>query len=102
MGSFPWQAAVFFTLWLQLQGFASSTSANIAATFGAGVAVGALLGGHIGDRAARRLPDSGRIFTAQASVASGIPLIWLVLKGGCGCGCGCGRAYGGGGGARWA
>ncbi|GBF89652.1 MFS general substrate transporter [Raphidocelis subcapitata] len=81
VGSFPWQAAVFFTLWLQLQGFPSSTSANIAATFGAGVAVGALLGGYIGDRAARRLPDSGRIFTAQASVASGIPLIWLVLKG---------------------
>lgn len=30
---------------------------------------------------ARRLPDSGRIFTAQASVASGIPLVWLLLKG---------------------
>jgi hypothetical protein len=42
---------------------------------------GAFLGGFIGDRAARRLPDSGRIFTAQASVASGIPLTWLLLKG---------------------
>jgi hypothetical protein len=43
---------------------------------------GALLGGFIGDRMARRLPDSGRIFTAQFSVASGIPLTWLLLKGG--------------------
>jgi hypothetical protein len=45
-------------------------------------AQGALLGGFIGDRMARRMPDSGRIFTAQASVASGIPLTWLLLKGG--------------------
>ncbi|KIZ04451.1 hypothetical protein MNEG_3510 [Monoraphidium neglectum] len=81
VGCFPWQAAVFFTLWLQLQGFKSSTASMITATFGAGVAMGALLGGFIGDRMARRLPDSGRIFTAQFSVASGIPLTWLLLKG---------------------
>ena len=81
VGCFPWQAAVFFTLWLQLQGFGSATAAAIAATFGAGVAGGALLGGFIGDRMARRLPDSGRILTAQASVAAGIPLVWLLLKG---------------------
>lgn len=42
---------------------------------------GALLGGAVGDRMARRLPNSGRIFTAQISVASGIPLTWLLLKG---------------------
>lgn len=42
---------------------------------------GALLGGSVGDAAARRLPNSGRIFTAQFSVACGIPLTWLLLKG---------------------
>jgi hypothetical protein len=39
VGCFPWQAAVFFTLWLQLQGFKSSTASMITATFGAGVAM---------------------------------------------------------------
>jgi hypothetical protein len=81
VGCFPWQAAVFMTLWLQLQGFPAAVASVITATFGAGVAGGALLGGYVGDRMARRLPDSGRIFTAQASVASGIPLTWLLLKG---------------------
>jgi hypothetical protein len=30
---------------------------------------------------ARRLPNNGRILTAQASVFCGIPLTWLLLKG---------------------
>lgn len=42
---------------------------------------GALLGGAIGDRLARRSPNHGRILTAQMSVASGIPLTLLLFKG---------------------
>lgn len=42
---------------------------------------GALLGGAVGDRMAQRLPNNGRIFTAQISVFCGIPLTWLLLKG---------------------
>lgn len=154
MGCFPWQAMVFFTLWLQLNGFSNATSSLLVATFGAGVALvrdtaqpkcmcvpppkvtvtlcrqqmrsetqqacspvalhclypqllthtwalcayavlsctcwcvvlaaaaqGALVGGSIGDRMARRMPNNGRIFTAQISVFCGIPLTWLILKG---------------------
>ncbi|KAF8072654.1 hypothetical protein HT031_000314 [Scenedesmus sp. PABB004] len=81
VGCFPWQAIVFFTLWLQLNGFSDSTASLLVATFGAGVAGGALLGGAVGDRMARRLPNSGRIYTAQFSVACGIPLTWLLLHG---------------------
>lgn len=39
------------------------------------------MGGSIGDRMARRMPNNGRIFTAQISVFCGIPLTWLILKG---------------------
>jgi hypothetical protein len=42
---------------------------------------GALLGGAVGDRMAKRLPNNGRILTAQISVFCGIPLTWLLLKG---------------------
>jgi hypothetical protein len=39
VGCFPWQAMVFFTLWLQLNGFSNATSSMLVATFGAGVAM---------------------------------------------------------------
>ena len=39
VGCFPWQAMVFFTLWLQLNGFSNATSSFLVATFGAGVAL---------------------------------------------------------------
>jgi len=39
VGCFPWQAMVFFTLWLQLNGFSNATSSLLVATFGAGVAL---------------------------------------------------------------
>lgn len=35
----------------------------------------------MGDRMARKLPNNGRIFTAQFSVLCGIPLTWIILKG---------------------
>lgn len=38
VGCFPWQAMVFFTLWLQLTGFNDTTASLLVATFGAGVA----------------------------------------------------------------
>jgi hypothetical protein len=42
---------------------------------------GALVGGSVGDRMAKRLPNNGRIFTAQISVFCGIPFTWVILKG---------------------
>jgi hypothetical protein len=39
VGCIPWQAMVFFTLWLQLTGFSNSTASLLVATFGAGVAL---------------------------------------------------------------
>lgn len=45
VGCFPWQAMVFFTLWLQLTGFSNATSSLLVATFGAGVALVRGVGG---------------------------------------------------------
>ena len=38
------------------------------------------LGGWVGDMAARRYPDHGRIAVVQFSVLSGVPLSWLLLR----------------------
>lgn len=47
----------------------------------AGVAVGGMLGGVLGDGAAIRWPVHGRIVVAQVSVASGIPFAFLLING---------------------
>ena len=41
---------------------------------------GGLLGGFIGDAAAARFPDHGRIAVTQVSVVSGVPLSLLLMK----------------------
>ncbi len=43
-------------------------------------ALGGLLGGYVGDLAAKRYPHHGRIFACQFSVAVGIPFSLLILK----------------------
>lgn len=52
--------------------------------FLAGTAVGGLIGGCVGDAAAKRWPLRGRIAVTQFSVSIGIPFACLVFKvGGC-------------------
>ena len=77
-GSAPWYALGFFVMWLELRGFSHAAAARLRACFDAACAVGALAGGVVGDVAARRSPVHGRIWAAQLSVASGIPL-WLAI-----------------------
>ena len=81
VGSTPWNAMVFFTLWLQLLGFSDLTAAVLMAVFATGAALGGLLGGFVGDHLARWSPNHGRTLAAQISVAAGLPLSALVLKG---------------------
>ncbi|GAB4813864.1 hypothetical protein N2152v2_000910 [Parachlorella kessleri] len=96
VGSTPWQAMVMFTVWLQLLGFSDLEASSLMAIFSLGCAVGGLVGGTLGDWAARRWPNSGRILACQLSepqggggaggylqlvVLSGLPLSFLLLKG---------------------
>jgi MFS family permease len=83
VGSVPWQAMVWFTVFFQLRGYTDLQAAALMAAFSFGCALGGLLGGTLGDRLARRFPNSpnGRILTNQASVLIGLPLSFLLLKG---------------------
>ena len=100
MGSMPWNAMLFATLWLQLLGFTDVAAGALAALFAASCAFGSLLGGSLGDAAARetaaRRPNCssvgsgssgsssvggvGRVAVAQLSVAASIPLAVLLLR----------------------
>ncbi|KAL4859340.1 Zinc finger CCCH domain-containing protein 12 [Chlorella vulgaris] len=66
IGSLPWNALVFNTYYLQLLGFSDVQSS--------------LLGGFIGDWAAKRYPNHGRVAVAQVSVALSVPLAVSVFK----------------------
>ena len=48
VGSTPWNAMVFFTLWLQLLGFSDFAAALLMAVFAGGCAIGSLIGGNLG------------------------------------------------------
>eukprot|EP00850_Spirogloea_muscicola_P000242 SM000001S04644 [mRNA] locus=s1:1445245:1447346:- [translate_table: standard] len=79
VGSLPWQAMVFFTMWFQLVGFGHEGAATLMGIFSIGNAFGNYLGGWCGDRAARLFPDAGRIMCAQFSAFMGIPFSYLLL-----------------------
>ena len=80
MGSVPWSALVFLTLYFQLLGMSDLQASALNALFLAANALGALLGGFVGDRAAARYPDHGRVFVCQFSVAVGVPFSLLLFK----------------------
>lgn len=80
LGSTPWNALVFLTLYMQLLGMSDTAAAALMALFLGGTAAGGLLGGYVGDIAAKRAPSHGRILVCQFSVVSGVPLSLLLLK----------------------
>lgn len=80
VGSLPWTAMVFFTLWFQLIGFDHNSAAALLSLFASGCAMGSLLGGIIADRMSRTYPHSGRIMCAQFSAFMGIPFTWFLLR----------------------
>ncbi|KAL9270553.1 spinster-like protein [Drosera capensis] len=79
VGSLPWTAMVFFTMWFELIGFDHNNSAALLSFFAVGGALGGLLGGAIADRMSRLYPHSGRIMCAQFSAFMGIPFSWYLL-----------------------
>ncbi|KAK1268613.1 hypothetical protein QJS04_geneDACA006209 [Acorus gramineus] len=79
IGSLPWTAMVFFTMWFQLIGFDHNSSAALISLFAMGCASGSLLGGIIADRMSQVYPHSGRVMCAQFSAFMGIPFSWFLL-----------------------
>ncbi|XP_027362693.1 uncharacterized protein LOC113870301 [Abrus precatorius] len=80
IGSLPWTAMVFFTMWFELIGFDNNTSATLLSLFAIGCAMGSFIGGSIADHLSQIYPHSGRIMCAQFSAIMGIPFSWFLLK----------------------
>lgn len=78
-GSIPWSAMSFMILYYQYIGISDFHAATIFAAMIVGGAGGGILGGYLGDRMTRWNRIHGRPLTAQISVASGIPIIFVVL-----------------------
>lgn len=80
VGSFPWAAMAFCTLWLELLGFSHAATGALLALMAAAGSAGALFGGWLGDWAAARHPDSGRIACAQFSAGVAVPIVAVLLR----------------------
>ncbi|XP_031249232.1 uncharacterized protein LOC116107078 isoform X1 [Pistacia vera] len=80
VGSLPWTAMVFFTMWFELIGFDHSSTAALLSVFAVGCALGSFLGGIVADQISRIYPHSGRIMCAQFSAFMGIPFSLFLLK----------------------
>ena len=80
MGTIPWNALVFLTLYFQLMGMSDFHASMLMSLFLGSVAFGGLLGGFIGDEAASRFPHHGRVAVTQFSSFIGIPLSWIIIK----------------------
>ncbi|KAJ7944336.1 Major facilitator superfamily protein [Quillaja saponaria] len=80
VGSLPWTAMVFFTMWFQLIGFDHNSAATLLSLFAVGCAMGSFIGGSIADQMSRIYPYSGRIMCAQFSAFMGIPFSWFLLN----------------------
>jgi MFS family permease len=81
VGSMPWTAMGFWTVYLQLLGFPDVNAATIVAGFSLGCAAGSYIGGAVGDWAHKRWPAWGRVASCQACVAASLPLAFLLTKG---------------------
>ncbi len=78
-GSIPWNGIYFMIIWFEYIGYDPLTAGILFSIIAIGSAIGNLLGGWIGDKAAKWRPKSGRIIIAQISVASGIPLTLVIF-----------------------
>lgn len=71
---------MFLTLYLQLLGMGDGASSALMALFLGGSALGGLVGGFLGDKAARMSPYHGRIVVCQLSVFAGVPFSYILFK----------------------
>ncbi|XP_018438811.1 putative glycerol-3-phosphate transporter 5 [Raphanus sativus] len=80
IGSVPWNAMVFWTMWFELIGFDHNQAALLNGIFTTGQAIGSLIGGVIADKMSRVFPNSGRLFCAQFSVFMGAVFSVILLR----------------------
>lgn len=81
VGSIPWKALLFMTMYLQTAGFSDGEAGFIMGAWLAGNAFGGMIGGYVGDFWHIRWPSGGRTATAQTSVLLGMPGAYLIFRG---------------------
>jgi MFS family permease len=79
MGSFPWYALSFLSMWFELIGFSHGYTAFLVTLFSVATSLGGLFGGRMGDFLARHFPNGGRIILSQISAGSAVPLGAVLL-----------------------
>mmetsp|Transcript_56241 Transcript_56241/g.131737 ORF Transcript_56241/g.131737 Transcript_56241/m.131737 type:complete len:452 (+) Transcript_56241:106-1461(+) len=80
MGCIPWSALQFLQLYFESIGHSTGVAASLITFLAIGKAIGAWLGGIIGDCVACRMPRHGRAFIAQTTVLLGIVTMWVLLR----------------------
>jgi hypothetical protein len=78
-GIIPWQAGNFRTAFYQVYGINDTTAALVGSIGGFAGSAGLVLGGWVGDALARSNKIHGRIWTAEISVLSGIPVAFFTF-----------------------
>jgi len=78
-GLIPWRAFDFRTFFFETAGLDKTEAATINLFGGIGNALGALLGGFVGDGLNRCWPLHGRVLAAEISVYGGIPIAFFTF-----------------------
>eukprot|EP00658_Telonema_sp_P-2_P056838 TRINITY_DN45289_c0_g1_i1.p1 TRINITY_DN45289_c0_g1~~TRINITY_DN45289_c0_g1_i1.p1 ORF type:complete len:399 (-),score=129.42 TRINITY_DN45289_c0_g1_i1:276-1472(-) len=79
VGSMPWFAMAFMTMWLEESCFSNHAAALIWVAFNVGKIFAGFLGGWVVDSANKWNSRHGRIYAAQFSVGVGLPLFFIVF-----------------------
>ncbi|CAN6320880.1 unnamed protein product [Urochloa humidicola] len=79
IGSLPWSAFNFFSMWLELIGFTHLQTSVVTAASSLANVLGGLFAGYAGDALARRFPGTGRIALAQVCTVATVPLAAALL-----------------------
>ncbi|ESQ50584.1 hypothetical protein EUTSA_v10023180mg [Eutrema salsugineum] len=80
IGSVPWNAMVFWTMWFELIGFSHNQAALLNGIFTTGQSIGSLIGGIIADKMSHLFPNSGILICAQFSVFMGAIFSIILLQ----------------------
>ncbi|CAN6295944.1 unnamed protein product [Urochloa humidicola] len=79
IGSLPWSAFNFFSMWQELIGFTHLQTSAVTAAASLANVFGGLFAGYAGDALARRFPSTGRIALGQVCAAATVPLAAALL-----------------------
>jgi MFS family permease len=79
IGTIPWVAMSYITLFFQQLGFSSLQVTITTFLFTLSAGLGGFVGGILGDKIHNIVPYRGRVYVAQLSLFSGIPIVYIIF-----------------------